>query len=666
MTAIAVDSPYTQFFDLNGSPLDDGSIYIGEKDKNPKDPSNQIPVFWDVDLTQPAAQPIKVMDGYIYRYGTPANIYANGAYSISIYDKKQRLISYSKSALSEGIFGVLSSSSGSSLVGYDGGVVQDVLDYNKPLSNYNALRSYTGRAYSIRLTQTGIAGPFWRDDSDTTSSDNGITTIVDASGRRWKRLYDGTASVKWASAKLDGTTDDSAALNAALSCGALAVDFLGLNGKINTSLTIPAGIEARNINLTAGTAGMNMVLVNSRSKLSGTLTGTGTVSIVERGIYPAADGVEDVELNVTVQNMTFGVQAQPIGTNTYANMPKRWRGVIVAKNIVGTVGASEGYGLLLSPAMECNLHVQAFNIQRHAVYLSAGAVHNIVDAQIDGCKNVAVQFNTGGTQPASEFNTIRAKIRNVTVPSGQGANQAVGVYILGNSHRNTIHIDMDGAGTAEMAAVCEGVATDTTQQPTGNIISGHIKGQFIGADVVRDLGAAQNDYSGLVIDAYATFSVIALRLNGVRGAQAPWSGPRAFNNRIKALGQSIIGVYDEVTDVVTVVDGNDIRNNGTGARVQDNTGGKRQGSNRRVTFSGTTGSIGATTVGDTTVDLADPVAVAGRRTHVAITNASVTLVPNSNVTAILTPASEGVCTFRIYNAHSASQTFSYEGWVEGD
>ena len=123
-------------------------------------------------------------------------------------------------------FARLDDTDGSSLVGYDGGTVQDVMDSAKPMADYVALRAYTGRATSVRITSNGLSGFFYRDDADTTSLDNGGTIIVANNGKRWKRLFDGAVNVKWFGAVGDGVADDTAALNK----WAAALAFPGTHG----------------------------------------------------------------------------------------------------------------------------------------------------------------------------------------------------------------------------------------------------------------------------------------------------------------------------------------------------------------------------------------------------------------------------------------------------
>jgi hypothetical protein len=97
------------------------------------------------------------------------------------------------------------------------------------LADYTALRAYGGpgtsayvTGYLVTAAPSGIAGEFTRDDSDTTSADNGGTIIVDVLDRRWKRVFDGPVSKDW--------FDDIGA----------AIDYANSSG-FHRRLAVPAG-----------------------------------------------------------------------------------------------------------------------------------------------------------------------------------------------------------------------------------------------------------------------------------------------------------------------------------------------------------------------------------------------------------------------------------------
>jgi hypothetical protein len=93
MALTQVTGPYPIFTDLDGTPLDDGYLYIGAINDDPE--TNPIQVFWDANLTIPATQPIRTSNGYAYRNGTPALIYTAGAFSITIRNKRNEFVLYS-------------------------------------------------------------------------------------------------------------------------------------------------------------------------------------------------------------------------------------------------------------------------------------------------------------------------------------------------------------------------------------------------------------------------------------------------------------------------------------------------------------------------------------------------------------------------------------------
>lgn len=91
MAALSVQVPYPVFYDRDGLPLDSGRIYIGDANLDPI--ANPLQVYYDEALTIPAAQPLITSGGYIYRNGTPTQLYVNAVnFSITVKDSKNILV----------------------------------------------------------------------------------------------------------------------------------------------------------------------------------------------------------------------------------------------------------------------------------------------------------------------------------------------------------------------------------------------------------------------------------------------------------------------------------------------------------------------------------------------------------------------------------------------
>lgn len=96
--SVISNPPYPSYFDVDGSPLENGYLYFGAANQNPE--TNPITVYWDSAYLVPAAQPIRTSGGFAVRNGSPANVYVTTDYSLTVRDKNLRLV-YSK-LLSEG------------------------------------------------------------------------------------------------------------------------------------------------------------------------------------------------------------------------------------------------------------------------------------------------------------------------------------------------------------------------------------------------------------------------------------------------------------------------------------------------------------------------------------------------------------------------------------
>lgn len=116
-----VFQPFPQFFDRDGSPLDNGFIYVGLANQNPE--SSPVQVYYDEAMTIPAAQPIRTINGYPSRNGSPAKMYVTqDNFSITVRGKNNELVYYvsEQTGLST-LQQNLASSSGASLIGYNQG-----------------------------------------------------------------------------------------------------------------------------------------------------------------------------------------------------------------------------------------------------------------------------------------------------------------------------------------------------------------------------------------------------------------------------------------------------------------------------------------------------------------------------------------------------------------
>ena len=91
MAALSIQVPYPVFYDRDGQPIDNGNIYIGVANLDPV--TNPLQVYYDEALTITASQPLKTSSGYVYRNGTPTQLYVNAVnFSILVNDSSNLLV----------------------------------------------------------------------------------------------------------------------------------------------------------------------------------------------------------------------------------------------------------------------------------------------------------------------------------------------------------------------------------------------------------------------------------------------------------------------------------------------------------------------------------------------------------------------------------------------
>ena len=191
---LATASPISQYFDLDGSPLDAGFLYFGQPNQNPQ--TAPVAVYWDAAGTQPAAQPVRTLSGYTMRSGKPAPLYAAGDYSLTVKDKRGQLIVYARSSLEFSNSGSLAASILA--------VREDLADTADALKNAGQIGMNEALLYNA-----GTLGAF---------------------ARRLNPIR------KYGALNNDGTTDDSGVFAAAIASGDKFIDARGVNVKIGLGL----------------------------------------------------------------------------------------------------------------------------------------------------------------------------------------------------------------------------------------------------------------------------------------------------------------------------------------------------------------------------------------------------------------------------------------------
>lgn len=232
MAALSIQVPYPVFYDRDGQPLDNGNIYIGVANLDPV--TNPLQVYYDDALTITASQPLLTSNGYVYRNGTPAQLYVNATdFSITVNDSKNLFVYNFPEAT-----GISPNASGVAFTGFKGqiGTVADLADADG--SNW------------IGYTPTGSG----------------------AVARSAQEKMRDSISVKDFGAVGDGVANDTAAIQAAMNVGG-TVWFPAGTYKITSPLTrsttglvlIGAGIDATIIIAGSTFSGASMFTLGNKN-----------------------------------------------------------------------------------------------------------------------------------------------------------------------------------------------------------------------------------------------------------------------------------------------------------------------------------------------------------------------------------------------------------------
>jgi polygalacturonase len=425
MALTQVTGPYPIFTDLDGTPLDDGYLYIGAINEDPE--QNPIQVFWNANLTIPASQPIRTSNGYAYRNGTPALLYTGGEFSITIRNKREEFVLYSPVGYGFDPAAVSASVVKNDFVG-DGVTVAFVL--SAAPSTILATNAFINGVYQEKdsygllgnVITFSIAPPL-NSSIEIMTNETGVINGGNATAISYTLTAPGAVaqtvqtrleqyvSVKDFGAVGDGVADDTAAIQTALDSGAKVIYFpsgsYGLSADVNVTNSgqTLSGYGAEIIALSAGVGGFTLgfdgtafLKTNDISIVGFTFTGantsvstpSGAITVYPPTTNPYVEGGGCSYISVSdckFTGFTFGVIATAADNIRVTNCG--FEGLVFHPSLV-----AGGYGVLAQTCFDVLVSNNTFTGaagDRHAVYISKNASRPVGPNNV--CKRVVVSNN---------------------------------------------------------------------------------------------------------------------------------------------------------------------------------------------------------------------------------------------------------------------------------
>ena len=266
----------------------------------------------------------------------------------------------------------------------------------------------------------------------------------------------------------NGTTNDTIAVQAALTSGS-AMNGTVIIPRDSNFLVDQLSITGRMIltgggTLTQNVAGQTTLRIRASNVVIDHIrfVGSGNTGISENGILTDEAYDYGVIKNCIFTNMTIGVDVNTSGVGTKA---KGWR---VSNNtfhdIVGT--ALFGYGILAVDVREFIINNNTFhNVNRHAVYLSAGTSNSIVS-------NNTVNHDTIMSSAAMQLSAVAGQNQNYDNQFIMNTirNTPFAFTVNENSHRTIIAFNK----ILRCNDVCVRISNDggggSTRHPLGTIV----------------------------------------------------------------------------------------------------------------------------------------------------------------------------------------------------
>lgn len=340
-------------------------------------------------------------------------------------------------------------------------------------------------------------GWFLYDPLDTTSSDNTGTVLVDDSGKRFKRVYEGLVNVKWFGAKGDNVNDDLLAIQTALD--------------LHTKIYLPKG----NYKI-SGT----IVIDGSNTIIEGdSPTGT-TINLFGDGDYVIRANTAGFISGVVIRNLK--VREALIDGISLTNVVERSS---LIENVISQVNGRHGF--YLSQCHGLNLiQCEALANTESGFYLNHSQATNIDKCR--GTSNKIGLYLGSDTNPTGKTSIINSWFEANSDYQAYISN--VDGFIFDNCWFET----HSGNNTTGKEVLC--INTNRSDA----FVNGTISNNYFGATY------AQNDYSAIHVEDGAGIRIYNNRVQGAKGAAIKLSklsqNCHVYDNTLQGYNSGLQGV----------------------------------------------------------------------------------------------------------------------------
>ena len=394
---------------------------------------------------------------------------------------------------------------GAALVGRAGQVVSSIVGLRalvKTAASKNAL--VTG----YYAAGDGGGGPYYLDESDVISADNGGTVIVATDGGRWKLVHSGVISIKQFGCKADGVTDNTARWQA-------ASDYVAT---IAGELYSPAGIYAFASSI-IGKNGVRYTGAGVDITLGGTkyvFTGTSDFFKIQNPINNSTSA------NIEIEGIWFFSTSITLNNGLLFDTGSS---VVVVRRCRFN---SSGCGIILDQSELFDIEYCSFNATVSGacgIWLVNGADKNV---------GASPYFTNRIGVHASEFN---------------GAAGAVAIYDDGGTAHTFENLNMNACGSHILATGVNGLKITGGEfeiSSAQSIVFGLVK-RLLGAGAkspavsVCDTFLYNNIVQPVIASVAGAIGQLRLENNVINTVSLPFSGLDVACDRIEARGNTQVG-----------------------------------------------------------------------------------------------------------------------------